>query len=171
MIPDFKTYIGESVWNDIRRQSAGRQGRIEDDMSFVNDMNKDELYGFLFHRYTVKPKYKYFIGDLGQTLSIPVFTDGTKTFSVFITNFDACYKNRDVFVNGDFVVKANDMFTKLEKKFHIETCYNANNEPDYADIYPDKSKDNIKNLFVIKVIEFIMDNLPPEYDNMLIIQD
>ena len=30
MIPDFKTFIGESVWNDIRRQSAGIQERIED---------------------------------------------------------------------------------------------------------------------------------------------
>ena len=31
MIPDFKTYLKESTWNDIRKQSAGTVDRKEDD--------------------------------------------------------------------------------------------------------------------------------------------
>ena len=36
MIPDFKTYIGESVWADIHRRSNGTQERKEDDVNFMD---------------------------------------------------------------------------------------------------------------------------------------
>ena len=171
MIPDFKTYIGESTWNDIRRQSAGRQGRAEDDMSFVNKMNKYELYEFLNKRYKINPRFKNNIGDLGQSLAVPVFTDGTKSFSVLITAFYDGMKNRNVFVHGYFVTEADDMFEKLGDKFWTGVCYNSADKPDWADIYPDEKKENVTNLFFIEVIDFLLDNLLPKYTNMIIRQD
>ena len=48
MIPDFKTYIGESVWADIHRRSNGDQIRKEDD---VNNFDINEFCDYLNSRY------------------------------------------------------------------------------------------------------------------------
>ena len=43
MIPDFKTYIEESVWSDIQKRSMGKQVRKEDDLyNFTEDFKKIE---------------------------------------------------------------------------------------------------------------------------------
>ncbi len=50
MIPDFKTYIGESVWNDIRRRSNGTDVKNEDIL--------DNIYNFI--------NVHYFVGFVGM---------------------------------------------------------------------------------------------------------
>ena len=40
MIPDFKTYIGESVWNDIRRRGIGADVKAEDDNKFRKEFER-----------------------------------------------------------------------------------------------------------------------------------
>lgn len=40
MIPDFKTYIGESVWNDIRRRGIGSDVKAEDDNKFRKEFER-----------------------------------------------------------------------------------------------------------------------------------
>jgi hypothetical protein len=48
MIPDFKTYIGESAWGEMRHRSSGMKIRKEDD---VNLMDKDTLYNYIMSTY------------------------------------------------------------------------------------------------------------------------
>ena len=48
MIPDFKTYITESIWSDIQDRSAGDTVRKEDD---VNLLDRDEFYDYLKNKY------------------------------------------------------------------------------------------------------------------------
>ena len=48
MLKDFRTFIGESVWNDIRRQSSGVQLRKEDG---VNSLDAESFYGYLVDNY------------------------------------------------------------------------------------------------------------------------
>jgi len=48
MIPDFKTYIGESVWADMHRRSNGNLERKEDDIS---SLNRDGLFEHIFNVY------------------------------------------------------------------------------------------------------------------------
>ena len=48
MIPDFKTFIKESIWSDIQDRSAGDTVRKEDD---VNLLDKDEFYDYLKNKY------------------------------------------------------------------------------------------------------------------------
>lgn len=50
MIPDFKTYIKESVWGDIRKRAEGNLDRKED-LVDVNSMSKDEFVSYLKDRY------------------------------------------------------------------------------------------------------------------------
>ena len=48
MIPDFKTYMNESVWGDIRKKSLGKEERIEDD---VDLMDFNGFIDYLIGRY------------------------------------------------------------------------------------------------------------------------
>ena len=48
MIPDFKTFISESIWSDIQDRSSGDTVRKEDD---VNLLDRDEFYDYLKNKY------------------------------------------------------------------------------------------------------------------------
>ena len=51
MIPDFKTYIGESVWTDMQKRSSGDDIRKEDD---VNHMDFDTFADYIKDNYSEK---------------------------------------------------------------------------------------------------------------------
>ena len=53
MIPDFKTFIKESIWSDMQARSAGETVRKEDD---INHLNYVEFFKYLTEHY--KPKSK-----------------------------------------------------------------------------------------------------------------
>lgn len=48
MIPDFKTYLNESVWGDLRKKSLGQEIRIEDG---VDNMDMVSFYKYLKEKY------------------------------------------------------------------------------------------------------------------------
>lgn len=48
MIPDFNTYIKESIWSDIQDRSTGEIVRKEDD---INNMDMSEFYNYLYLNY------------------------------------------------------------------------------------------------------------------------
>lgn len=50
MIPDFKTYIKESIWGDLARRSGGTQFRAEDD---INNLDIEEFVQYLKDSYEV----------------------------------------------------------------------------------------------------------------------
>ena len=53
MIPDFKTYITESIWSDIQDRSMGKTVRKEDD---IDHLDYVEFFTYLTEHY--KPKSK-----------------------------------------------------------------------------------------------------------------
>ena len=53
MIPDFKTYITESIWSDIQDRSMGKTVRKEDD---IDHLDYVEFFAYLTEHY--KPKSK-----------------------------------------------------------------------------------------------------------------
>ena len=48
MIPDFKTFIKESIWSDIQDSSMGKTVRKED---AVNNLDRNEFYDYLKNKY------------------------------------------------------------------------------------------------------------------------
>ena len=48
MIPDFKTYIRESIWSDLQDRSSGEVMRKEDD---VNHLNFNDFFEYLTSHY------------------------------------------------------------------------------------------------------------------------
>jgi hypothetical protein len=54
MIPDFKTYIKESLWSDLQDRSSGDVIRKEDD---VNLLDLNEFYKYIKDHYKTKVEY------------------------------------------------------------------------------------------------------------------
>ena len=53
MIPDFKTFIKESIWSDMQDRSAGETVRKEDD---IDNLNYEEFFTYLTEHYQPKSK-------------------------------------------------------------------------------------------------------------------
>jgi hypothetical protein len=95
MIPDFKTYLKESVWADMHRRSNGEIVRKEDD---INHLGYDEFFVYLTEHY--KPRSRKINEGIGGRTSIidinvieifiPIeFIDGKiKTLLIMISKMD-----------------------------------------------------------------------------------
>ena len=157
MIPDFKTYIGESTWNDIRKQSSGTKTRREEDVDLMSPM---EFYEYLASTYV--PKFK---ND-----SLRFFND---EHSLVIIK--ALCAN----VGGIYTTACTLRYYIPDKILHIDMYNTKYVKSDLLDIMkkeypgfesgktlqrPDGKK--ITNSFVVEVLDFILDNAkPPLYSN------
>lgn len=65
MIPDFKTFIKESIWSDIQDRSMGKTVRKEDDIS---NLDYVEFFKYLTEHY--QPKSKKDIDKIGGRTSL-----------------------------------------------------------------------------------------------------
>ena len=68
MIPDFKTYIKESIWSDIQDRSSGETIRKEDD---INNLDMLGLLDYIQKKYEFKDKK---IITLSSSIGIPSYT-------------------------------------------------------------------------------------------------
>ena len=57
MIPDFKTYINESIWSDIQKRSSGESVRKEDEVDLLDGV---DLFNYLTKKYKECRKTIYF---------------------------------------------------------------------------------------------------------------
>lgn len=81
MIPDFNTFIKESIWADIHRRSNGSQIRKED---YINNLDRDGLYDYIFDIYEQTYEFprplKSQTGPGCEYFSIGIFEDPTKRY-------------------------------------------------------------------------------------------
>ena len=75
MIPDFKTYIKESVWGNISKRSEGNLEREEDKLSI------DEMEKFIDRSLEIYAHLYVFEGweDKGEELTYDIFAEVVKT--------------------------------------------------------------------------------------------
>lgn len=145
MIPDFKTFIKESVWSDIQDRSTGETTRKEDD---VNLLDGEEFGDYLNSLYKIiLPGWEIDYDDANDVIDIPVFTwdgpDKTKHLALF--SYDV--------VNNVFYSES-EAFTYLSPDFPYETY-----EFD-EDCLAINSKDGeVNNRFVLDILDFIIHNL------------
>ena len=64
MIPDFKTYLKESLWADVQSQASGDTVKKEDD---VNSMDKDRFFEYL------QDHYEYHMSSIQNTEKHGIF--------------------------------------------------------------------------------------------------
>ena len=147
MIPDFKTYLKESVWMDIHKQSIGDIDRKEDD---INLLDQVDLYNYFLREY----EYARHISDkhlINQNyFYIPAFMMKSKMFT-----YHVIYKEK-----GDNTIEKVyvDIGSNVNKLFteYLRQNYNIDDNDGFGmiEIYPKEGK--IDNKFVINTFDDIL---------------
>ena len=151
MIPDFKTFIRESIWSDMQDRSAGKTVRKEDDIDLL-DINE-------FCEY-LKTIYKT---NSDNDISV-IKIEGNMYLTICLYEDEYGYY-RYIYYDGDYintqldVIKTLKCLLEFERKFSIKF-----NENDFVvnciDIYPkDKARIPVTNKFFIEVLDFILDRI------------
>lgn len=151
MIPDFKTYIGESIWTDIQRRSAGDTVRKEDD---INNLDSEGLTYYLKKHY--KPLNAYaIITNIGNIISVPIIRDHANSCIMF------GYETKSVKMTDDIMNKVWGLLRVMEKNFSIETFEGEDGNGEYK-VYTILPKDGseVTNKFFIEVIDFLLYHIP-----------
>ena len=154
MIPDFKTYLKESVWGDLRKKSLGQEDRIE---SSVDNLGPEEFYEYLNCRYRMVDDYEIKYSDKIETIAVPIFY-GYSGCDMYIYE-----KNYLV----TLTMKREDMrdwlIEKLREKYNVSF---EELEKDWWDVHltpKDGDASPLPNSFIVEVIDYIID-LSPEMD-------
>ena len=159
MIPNFKTYLKESVWGDLRKKSLGQDEREENN---INYMDGEEFCEYLNSIYvSEKPHWK--------RLQSTVFMDDIMLMQFFN---NGVYHNLYIeYVNGRKEIKLISVcdrcvswYPELEDVFEVT----FDKEDDKRlDLYP-KDGSKITNKFAIKVIDYLLDNSENKDENLFI---
>ena len=150
MIPDFKTYIDESVWNDIRKRGNGTDVKKEDD---IEHLDRDDMFDYIYTIYHQDPNvhvlplksstennYLYF--------SLPMFM-----YRYNVHRLVAYYTDGDI---NKIILFANE---KECVGFYKELTDNFKIYRDPSGLSYIKSKDNtISNKLLLDVIDTISTN-------------
>ena len=156
MIPNFKTYLRESVWGDLRKKSLGQEVREE---SNVDNLDQLGFYEYLRNRY--KPQISVPItissGILNRPISIPLLCFGDETYYLYIqetTRRDYAYmyiRQKDIYpeflddLDLEYDIKLRDSGRPSDDKIQVR-------------ISPKKNRpEELPNSFYVKLIDYILD--------------
>ena len=151
MIPDFKTFIKESIWSDMQDRSAGDTVRKEDD---INHLDINELCEYL------KTIYKV---DINSDINV-IEIEGNSYLVICLYEDEYGYY-RYIYYDGDYINTQLDVIETLKCLFEFERKFSiihSTNDFDVAciDIYPkDKERVPVTNKFFIEVLDFILDRI------------
>lgn len=151
MIPDFKTFIKESIWSDIQDRSMGKTVRKEDDIDLL-DIN--ELCEYL------KTIYKTNSDNDINVIEI----EGNMYLTICLYEDEYGYY-RYIYYDGDYINTQLDVIETLKCLLEFERKFSIKfNENDFVvnciDIYPkDKARIPVTNKFFIEVLDFILDKI------------
>ena len=150
MIPDFKTYLEESIWSNINKRSEGNLERNEDN---IDNLTMREFCDYLNSNYTyVGPDSIMKIGYMNSNQSILFAVNMYHNIPEFISLY--CDKN-EYYIMPDTTLFQNhqDLFSKLNKKYKITKISNRFKQSLFK-IEPNNGVGNYK--FFIQVIDDIL---------------
>ena len=158
MIPDFKTYIKESVWGDLRKRSSGEVVRKEDD---VNSFNSEDLFDYLKKNYEYKyPSVFTESPSSGGIIYVRLYSDPDSGYDTVLmyNNIDG---DRELSISGGFKRNAKDIYNEMCKKYQLTNV--KENDPDGEPFYkiniaPNDGKD-ITNKFFLEILDFIIERV------------
>ena len=150
MIPDFKTFIKESIWSDIQDRSAGDTIRKEDD---INLMSGEDFCDYLNDNYISKNKYKILYSEHSKCIHIPILNK----FIGVLLNLSYDYKDNTITMNYDEVESlCPELCKKIKENFKVDKEYVTIGYTKFIISPSDGSE--CTNRFFIDVINFIIDN-------------
>ena len=143
MIPDFKTYINETIWSDMEDRSIGDEIRKEDD---VNLMDPHTLYEYILDKYKTKHGLPS-LRNNEKEISLPLLEINPSSCFLIGYDFNECISiSHSIYDNfHDFYVKLNNAFSLQPGGIGI-VCLCPKNGGD------------VNNKFFLDVLDFIIDN-------------
>ena len=165
MIPDFKTYLKESVWSDMEDRGTGDSIKIEDD---VNLLNAQGFLEYLNDTYEVTDASTYIYKYQDDTISIPIFETDLGTSSTWYLIYDC--KDKSIYIWEYFfqhVEQDDKLFKKIKQNYktkHVQ--YDAK---DYIQVEPKTGESS--NMFLIEIIEFLLKHTSIFFKRILIKRD
>ena len=148
MIPNFKTYIGESIWNDIRRRGIGSDRKQEDD---IENLDRDEMVEYIYSIYDANKSVNASSVIKSNT------TKDTEFFSLAVFLYGSALYRLTVRYNSGKIYKivllANKrecdwLYDDLDDNFELTILENTTIEI--------KSKDStVSNKLVLEIIDII----------------
>ena len=150
MIPDFKTFIKESIWSDIQDRSMGKTVRKEDD---INLMSGEDFCDYLNYNYISKSKYKILYSEHSKCIHIPILNK----FIGVLLNLSYDYEDNTITMNYDEVESlCPELCKKIKENFKVDKEYVNINYTKFIISPSDGSE--CTNRFFVDVINFIIDN-------------
>ena len=151
MIPDFKTFIKESLWSDIQDRSSGNIVRKEDDIDLL-DIHS--LCDYMHNH------YKCYIED---DIRVSNFDD--EDWLVVCLYEDEVGYHKYLYYNGSSVNTQLDVLKTIDCLVEIKQNYSVRTfENDFGvkcvNIYPkDMARVNVTNKFFIEILDFILNRI------------
>ena len=157
--------ISESTWNDIRKQSAGKQSRMEDHIDMLDHKG---LYEYINTIYKTRAGHPLELSPLVDEVALPLFRrqDGS-TYWIYLDN-PQC--GHSIVVTFKLVQGAHDVYTQIKANYDTDTLEDYEGRPIYLKILP-KGGGEITNSFFMEVVDMILTNLPKQYTKDLIRKD
>lgn len=157
MIPDFKTFIGESAWGEMRKRSSGEQIRKEDD---INLLDLKGLCDYMNQIYEPTIDGEQIIHmDAFERVSVPIICNPN--------GFDMCRISLDhhgiqkggveIVLPIRFMKLANDTYMDLSNKYYLDVIDDYEGKPYYVSVRPKSG--HITNQCFLDVVDFILNNL------------
>ena len=157
MIPDFKTFIKESLFGSMSDKGRGEVVKKEDD---INNLDIDGLYDYLNEIYETLPNHYEPAGTyllkLNQfdCLSMMVLEDLNDVYRLKFENVS----HDDKFVSFHLTsnLKRDKLYKILNDNYSIKNIVTINHGEEMQ-IYPKNGE--INNSFFIELIDFILENV------------
>ena len=165
MIPDFKTYISESSWGEMRKRSSGEIIRKEDDIDLLDI---DGLYDYIDTHYKLSAKGNAFGGKKqvkvnDETLSVPVLMDYSGRDNPQTLYLSIKCLNTETYISISPILKnwAPDLYDFLKYHFSFTDVIKKQGNvitSHYIKIKP-KDGSGVTNTFFISLIDFLLERV------------
>ena len=153
MIPDFKTYLRESVWSDMEDRGTGDLEKKEDN---IDNLTFEEFYDYLKSHYTYigpgkQKTIEYYKRSSSSCILFPVLSVKWGFIAIDYEKFgDKKYTIRP---DNDLINNNPDLYAKLKKRYVIKNKRSVIDQT-YFSLEPVKGDIDYK--FIIEVIDYIL---------------
>ena len=171
MIPDFKTYLRESLWSDIQDRNSGEVTRKEDDVNFMDfetfgeylrNFNKKEVT-----RVYLDPKCKFITIDEIDIILETKERSYERHYPLLLTiEYSESKEVKDIHLPYSFKSFERNVYSKMTKEFSISIKRNTDLDLNISYLHIDPKDGSKKtNRFFLDVLNFLVENLTHRYLN------
>ena len=154
MIPDFKTFIKESIWSDMQDRSSGETTRKEDD---INCLDMLGLLDYIQKKYELSKE----VMTLSSSIGIPLFSYGSHIVYLIISFTYSQDRIRDIYSRVIYEPPLKNISSILKQKYLTkiskETSMSKYVGRYFVLISTKPKKGDIDNKFVLDVINTYID--------------